>query len=219
MTMAIQLAASITSASFLNLEKTIKELEIAEIDYIHFDIEDGVFVPQLNSGIKIIEQLRRVSDLPFDVHLMVYNPELLIPQLAACKIENLSVHFEACQYPRRTLRLIKDLGIKAGLAFNPKTEIPAYDIFSPFLDFILVLSTEPENNQPEFIPSVLKKIAKQNGHGWSEKIQWVIDGGINMRNIDLVSQSGVNQIVIGRGIFEDGDVVLNIKRIKDMILK
>ena len=217
--MIIKLAASITSASLLNLEKTIKELEIAEIDFVHFDIEDGAFVPQLNSGIKIIEQLRAISNLPFDVHLMVNDPEWLISKLAIHKIDMLSVHFEACRYPRRVLRLLQEYGMKAGLAFNPKTDIPSLDLLSPFLDFILVLSTEPENGQPEFIHPVLKKIAEQKRRGWFEKIQWEIDGGINANNIDLVCQSGVDQIVVGRGIFEEGDIVLNIKKLKDMILR
>ncbi len=215
--MSIKLAASITSASILNLEETIKELELAKIDVIHFDIEDGAFVPQLNSGIKVIEQLRNICKLPFDVHLMVNNPEWLIPQLAKYEINMLSVHYEACPYPRRTLRIIQDHGIKAGLAFNPKTDFPTRDYFSPFLDFILALSTEPEVGQPVFIPSVLEKIAEHKAHGWPKKIQWEIDGGINKDNLARVLQSEVDLIVIGRGIFENGGISSNIQGLKEMI--
>ncbi len=215
--MNIKLAASITSASYLNLEKTIKELISSGIDIIHFDIEDGLFTPQLNSGIRIIEQLRGICNLPFDVHLMVNNPEWLIPCLAKCKIDMLSVHYEACPYPRRTLKLIQEQGMKAGLAFNPKTPFPFFDSFSPFLDFMLALSTEPESGKQDFIFPILEKISQQKKLKWVSKIKWEIDGGVNKDNIKQVVKTGINFIVAGRSIFDGDDVVSNINELNQII--
>lgn len=211
----MKVSPSILSAPITALEQTLRQLEAAQADYIHFDIEDGSFVPVINMGTKIIEDLRPLTQLPFDVHLMVHEPEWLIPKLAACGADQIAVHYEACPYPRRTLSIIKQHGLKAGLAFNPKTPIPPLDYFSSCLDYVLVLTTEPEEGECEFLPPVLEKVRR--GKPCNDgRLMWFADGGIAPENIGLVSQAGVDAVVSGRGVFARGDVGENIARLKSV---
>ncbi len=184
---------------------------------IHFDIEDGNFVPVMNLGVKVIGELRALTELPFDVHLMMINPEWLIPDLARMGANLVSVHFEACPYPRRTLRLIHDSGMKAGLAFNPKTGIPDLQFCLPYLSFIVILTTEPEIPDCPFLPSVLHKITEGKNRPALENITWVADGGISAENADLVAKAGADMLVVGRGIFQGGNISDNILEINNTI--
>ena len=213
----VKLAASISAASFLNIQETISTIENAGIDIIHFDIEDGSFTPQLNLGIKIISDVRKICTLPFDVHLMVNNPEWLISPLAEYGVNMISVHYEACPYPRRTLRKIQDFGIQAGLAFNPISTIPHIKTLMPYLNFILVLSTEPEDGQQNYIPEVLEKIRLGKEQEGAREIIWEIDGGINKENLEEVIKAGADIIVSGRAIFEQGEIRTNIEEFKRTI--
>ncbi|HUV16261.1 MAG TPA: ribulose-phosphate 3-epimerase, partial [Pelolinea sp.] len=140
----IRIASSLAAVSQINLKATIEDLEKAGADIIHFDIEDGNFVPVMNLGLRMIRDLRPLTNLPFDVHLMTNNPEWMIPQLKEWGADMVSVHYEACPYPRRILGLIHQLGMIAGLAFNPATPLPPLRQYLPFLSFVLVLTTEPE---------------------------------------------------------------------------
>ena len=178
----IKIAPSIASGPLTNLKTTISELEKAGATHIHFDIEDGSFVPVMNIGVKVIGELRPLSRLPFDVHLMMVNPEWLIPDLARMGADLVSVHYETCPYPRRTLRLITEHGMEAGLAFNPSTQIPNLEFCLPYLSFILVLTTEPEIGDCPFLPSVLKKLVDGKSRPEFDKISWVADGGISAKN-------------------------------------
>ncbi len=184
---------------------------------IHFDIEDGNFVPVMNLGVKVIGELRALTELPFDVHLMMINPEWLIPDLARMGANLVSVHFEACPYPRRTLRLIHDSGMKAGLAFNPKTGIPDLQFCLPYLSFIVILTTEPEIPDCPFLPSVLHKITEGKNRPELGKITWVADGGISVENAALVAKAGADMLVVGRGIFQGGNISDNILEINNTI--
>ncbi|MGI6366650.1 MAG: ribulose-phosphate 3-epimerase [Bacillota bacterium] len=214
--MTIAVAPSIVSAPMENLGKAIAELEAAQADYIHFDVEDGSFVPEINLGIKIIEGLRGCTSLPFEVHLMMYNPEWLIPRLAKCGADMISVHYEACPYPRRTLGMIKKYGLKAGLAFNPKTPVPNLDYFKPHLDYVIILTTEPELGDCPLLPDVLDKVryGKQEN---DPKLLWFVDGGVTPDNIGLVAQCGADVVVSGRGVFSGGKIRENISRLKQGI--
>lgn len=210
----VKIAPSLASASLINLEKVIQELEQAGADILHFDLEDGSFVPEMRLGINIIADLRRFTKLPFDVHLMVNNPEWLIPRLAAIGVNMVSVHFEACPYPRRTLGLIAQAGMSAGLAFNPKTEVPDLAQYSPLLSFVLILTTEPEVGDCPFLPSVLQKVREGKKLFGSSNLQWMVDGGININNIAEVIAAGADIVVSGRGIFGEKsmDVIQKMKK-------
>ena len=214
---AVKLAPSLASAPIDRLGTVITELNESGVDYIHFDVEDGSFTPVMTLGTKIIKDLRPLSKLPFDVHLMMVNPEWILPELKVFGADRVAVHYEACPYPRRILRQIADLGIVPGLAFNPATAIPEIGYLKPYLDFIILLSTEPEQPDCPFIPDTLDKLIagkKQTGLG---DIEWVVDGGVNDSNIKEVAASGANTVVIGRGAFEGGDLKGNIRQFRDQI--
>lgn len=215
--MEIKIAPSIASGPLTNLKDSIQELDRAGASMIHFDIEDGNFVPVMNIGMKVIKELRPLSKLPFDVHLMVQDPEWLIPELAAMGVNHVSVHYEACPYPRRTLRLISEAGMRAGLAFNPKTPIPDLAFCLPYLSFVVILTTEPEHQDCPFLPDVLKKISQAMLQEGLEGITWVADGGITKDNVVQVVNSGADQLVIGRGIYQDGRIKENIDEIRALI--
>ena len=213
----IKIAPSIASGPLTCLEKTISDLEASGSSMIHFDIEDGSFVPVMNLGIKVIGELRPLTKLPFDVHLMMVNPEWLIPELAVIGADMVSVHFEACPYPRRTLRLIVEQGMQAGLAFNPSTPIPDLSFCLPYLSFIVILTTEPEQEGCPFLPSILDKIRGAKVHPEMKKLTWVADGDISAINAKQVVDAGADILVVGRGVFKDGKILENIIDIKAAI--
>lgn len=210
----MKLSVSMTSTSLLCLERVIKRLNELPIDMIHFDIEDGCFVPEMNLGIKIINDLCEITNLPFDVHLMVFNPEWLIHRLSNEGIEQLSVHYEATMYPRRLLRIINEANIRAGLAFNPKTEIPNLMSYFPYLNFVNVLTTEPEVEDGTYLPSILDKVRTIKGNPDYKDILCEVDGGITDENINEVISAGADIVVSGRAIFKDGKIEENIKKLK-----
>ena len=203
------------SAPFHQLGDTLVELESAGVDCIHFDIEDGSFVPMMTLGTKIIQELRPKTRLPFDVHLMMVNPEWLLPDLARWGVISISVHYEACPYPRRVLRQITSLGLQAGLAINPATPIPDLDYLAPYLSFMVLLSTEPEGDDCPFIPETLDKMRK--GKQTHSRIKWVMDGDINSTNIAEVVAAGADEVVIGRAIFKDNAISENMRTIRAAI--
>lgn len=213
----IKVLPSLAAAPLTNLAVTVAELENSGADMLHFDIEDGSFVPMMTLGIKIIADLRPLTKLPFDVHLMVNHPEWLIRPLADIGIAMLSVHYEACPYPRRTLAMIDESGIQAGLAFNPGTPIPDLEFCLPHLRFILVLSTEPEARNARYLPGVVKKITAGRQQPGLSSLQWYIDGGISAENIHECIQAGFDGVICGRSAFKDGQISQNLAAIRSAI--
>ena len=212
----VKIAPSIASGPLTNMVSTLKNLEDAGADVIHFDVEDGNFVPEMNIGIKIIKELRPLTKLPFDVHLMVNNPEWLIPILADFGANSVSVHFEACPYPRRTLQLIIDHNLEAGLAFNPATPLPDLEFCLPPLSYILILTTDPEAENATFLPSILNKIRMGKSIRSLKNIQWVADGDISSNNAGDVVKAGADMLIIGRGIFKNNLIHENMVEIRNV---
>jgi ribulose-phosphate 3-epimerase len=212
----IKISPSLVSAPFLSLDQAIRDLESAGADMVHFDIEDGYFVPVMNLGLKSIRELRPLTELPFDVHLMMMNPEWIIPVLSDYGVNRLSVHYEACPYPRRILKKIASYGMQAGLAFNPKTPLPDLNFCLPYLSFIVLLTTEPEDWSGEYLPSVLDKMRINKDK--FENVEWVIDGGVNFNNIREIYIAGANVVVSGRAVFEDGKIIENVQGLKEKCL-
>lgn len=196
------------------LANVVSNLEAAGADALHFDIEDGSFVPVMTLGTKIISDLQGLTKLPFDVHLMMVNPEWLIPALAEMGIQRLSVHFEACPYPRRVLRQIHERGIQAGLAFNPATPLPDLAYLKPYLSFVLILTSEPEIPDSPFLPEALGKLRKGKQGKALEGIEWMADGGINAGNLAQVRGAGADAAVIGRAVFKDGKPIENLQALR-----
>lgn len=202
------------SAPMENLKEVVHALEQAGADILHFDIEDGSFVPEIRLGLKIISDLRPLTKLPFDIHLMVNNPEWLIPRLAAAGAERVSVHFEACPYPRRTLGLISKAGMQAGLAFNPKTPLPELQQYLPFLRFVSILTTEPEEGDCAYLPSVLQKVTDGKSQSGGAQFEWEVDGGFHVNNIHEAVEAGADIVVAGRGVFCGEDLQKTIQAMK-----
>lgn len=213
--MPVKISPSLASAPTDRLGKVVQELEQAGADYIHFDVEDGSFVPVMTLGTKIICDLRPLSKLPFDVHLMMREPEWLLPEVIAYGADRVSVHLEACRYPRRVLRQIVDLGAAAGLAFNPATPLPDLGFLSPYLSFLVILTTEPEGPDCSFLPPVLEKVRQGKKDPDLKALEWVVDGGVNTENIARVVQAGANTVVVGRGVFQDGMIQKNLRLLQE----
>ena len=215
----VKIAPSIASGPVIHLADTIRILENAGADIIHFDIEDGTFVPAMTIGTKVIKEMRPLTNLPFDVHLMTREPEWLIPILAEMGANMVSVHYEACPYPRRTLGIIHESGMQAGLAFNPKTPIPTLKHYLPFLSFVLILTTEPETTYCAYLPSVLKKVEGGKKQQGIAKVLWEVDGGFTAENISDAVAVGADIVVSGRGVFMDGAIENNIAEMKKVTNK
>lgn len=207
---------SIASANLLNLRQAILDLEEAKVDGIHVDIEDGTFVPVMRLGTEIITSLRSATKLHIGVHLMVSNPDDLIPIVINNGADSVSFHWETCKYPRRTLGLIKSHGKRAGIALNPKTDLPDLTPYLDLIDFVLVLTTEPDQIGESFLPSVLMKIKIGRESYHDNTLEWIVDGGINISNIQILNQLGVDSVVIGRGIFENNTVQMNVNQLHQL---
>jgi ribulose-phosphate 3-epimerase len=212
--MPVRISPSLASAPLDRLGQVIVELERAGADYIHFDVEDGSFVPVMTLGTKIISVLRKFTALPFDVHLMMVNPEWILPELIHSGANRISVHYEACLYPRRMLRQIAALGAQAGLAFNPATPLPDLAYLGPYLSFVVILTTEPELPDSPFLPDVLEKVRKGKQASSLEGTEWVVDGGITPENLTQVIQAGADTVVVGRAAFIDGNIAENLAALR-----
>jgi len=197
-----------------HLSQVIVDLEIAGANYIHFDVEDGSFTPVMTLGTKIITDLRLLTRLPFDVHLMMINPERILPDLVAYGANRISVHYEACPYPRRVLRQIVLLGAQAGLAFNPATPLPDLAYLLPYLSFVVVLTTEPEVPDCPFMPEVLEKVRGHKQAKGLEGIEWVVDGGVTAENLSHIVAAGANTVVVGRAVFKEGKISENMAALR-----
>ena len=215
--MPLRISPSLAAAPLDRLGQVVLELEKAGADYIHFDIEDGSFVPVMTLGTKIIPDLRGFTQLPFDVHLMMVNPEWILPELIQHGADRISVHHEACPYPRRVLRQIVSLGAVAGIAFNPATPIPDLKYLLPYLSFIVVLTTEPEIPDCPFLPEVLDKVRVGKQVQDLEGIEWVVDGGVNAENLSQVLDAGADTVVIGRSVFKGDKISENMAALRAAI--
>jgi ribulose-phosphate 3-epimerase len=210
----MKISPSLAAAPLGHLARVVHELETAGADFIHFDLEDGSFVPVMTLGAKLIPELRPLTSLPFDVHLMMVNPEWILPELIQGGANRVSVHYEACAYPRRILRLISTLGASAGLAFNPSTAIPDLAYLQPYLSFIVILTTEPEIPDCPFLPEVLDKVRSGKQSEPLRGIEWVVDGGVTSGNISQIASAGADTVVVGRAVFRNGRISENMDSLR-----
>jgi ribulose-phosphate 3-epimerase len=197
------IAPSILSADFSKLGDEIKAVEAAGAGWIHIDVMDGHFVPNLTYGPIIVEACKRVTKLPLDVHLMIEKPDLLIPEFVKAGADWISVHAEACTHLHRSIQLIKSLGAKAGVALNPATPLSAIEWVIDELDFVLVMSVNPGFGGQSFIENSLDKVREIKRmiteKGLTTLIQ--IDGGVNKKTIRTIAEAGVDSFVAGSAIF------------------
>ncbi|MCZ0703383.1 ribulose-phosphate 3-epimerase [Natronobacillus azotifigens] len=216
-----KIAPSILSADFAKLGADIAEVEQAGADYIHVDVMDGHFVPNITIGPLVVEAIRPVTSLPLDVHLMITNPDQYIDAFADAGADIISVHVEACPHLHRTVAAIKERGVKAGVVVNPATPAEALYPILPDVDLILFMTVNPGFGGQTFIHRVLDKIRKVNQ--WRKDlaldILFEVDGGINPITAKLCVDAGVDVLVAGSAIFNQQDRKKAIDEIKQSVSK
>ena len=212
-----QLSPSILAADFANLSEQLFAVEEAGADMVHIDVMDGQFVPRISYGMPVIESIRRVTKLPFDVHLMVAEPYRFIEDFKDCGADLLTVHAEACTHLHSTVTTIRQCGMKVGVAINPATPVEVLRHIIGEVDMVLVMTVNPGFGGQKFIPNMLKKpgmvkqLAADEGVACPD-IQ--VDGGITLFNVGEILKAGANNIVAGTSVFS-GDIKANIAGFKE----
>ncbi|MEA3363295.1 MAG: ribulose-phosphate 3-epimerase [Thermodesulfobacteriota bacterium] len=212
----IKIAPSILSADFSRLGKEVKAIDHAGADYVHVDVMDGHFVPNITIGPLVVDAIRPVTELPLDVHLMIENPDQYIPDFAKAGADIIVVHAEAVRHLHRTVQLIKSLGKKAGVSLNPATSLSALDIILPELDLVLLMTVNPGFGGQSFIESSLSKIAelRQRIDTLGLPIELEVDGGVKVDNIEQIAAAGADVFVAGSAVFGADDYGMTISQLK-----
>lgn len=210
----VKIAPSILSADFGRLSEEIVALEKAGADLIHLDIMDGNYVPNLTFGAGVVKALRPQSKLPFDVHLMVNNPDEMIPWFIAAGADIITVHAEACRHLDKTLSTIRSYGLKAGVSLNPATPENVLEYVLDKLDLVLVMSVNPGFGGQKFIESSLQKIARIKEMIAGKEIELEVDGGINPLTAARCISAGADILVAGTSVFAGGEYVRNIEALR-----
>lgn len=207
-----QLAPSILSANFAALGEDVKKAEAAGAEYLHIDVMDGHFVPSLSLGFPVIKSLRKMTDMVFDVHLMIDNPDNYIAEFAAAGADIITVHAEVCPHLNRTIASIKEKGVKAGVVLNPSTPLTELEYILEDLDMVLLMTVNPGFGGQKYIESCTRKIRelRQMITERGLDIDIEVDGGIKLNNVQKVLDAGANVIVAGSAVFE-GDIEQNVK--------
>lgn len=207
-----KLAPSILSANFAALGEDVKKAERAGAQYLHIDVMDGAFVPSLSLGFPVIQSIRKLTDMVFDVHLMICSPDRYIAEFAAAGADIITVHAEACPHLNRTVASIKEQGVKAGVVLNPATPLTELQYILEDLDMVLLMTVNPGFGGQKYIESCTKKIQDLRrmitDRGLNIDIE--VDGGIKLSNVRKALDAGANVIVAGSAVF-GGDVEKNVK--------
>ena len=210
---------SLLAANFANLENEVKMIDRSEADWLHLDIMDGVFVPNISFGFPVINAVKKVSTKPLDVHLMIIDPDRYLTRFSEVGANNLTVQYEACTHLNRTVTEIRALGMKAGVAINPHTPVMLLKNILPYIDIVLIMTVNPGFGGQIFIRESYNKIAELrkmiDSGGYDILIE--VDGGIDTLNAAKLIESGVNVLVAGNSVFGSADPLATIRKLKRLI--
>ena len=209
----IKLAPSILSADFSKLGADVSAIERGGAHLIHVDVMDGHFVPNISFGATVMKSLEGKTKLPFDVHLMIENPDQYVAEFIAAQTEYITVHQEACTHLHRSIQLIKSLGVKAGVSINPATSLDTLEYILPEVDLVLLMSVNPGFGGQKLIPSVLEKMKTLQGIKQSRGLAFAIeiDGGVTLENVAEVVDAGAEILVAGSAVFGASDIEARVK--------
>lgn len=214
----IQIAPSFLSADFAHLEQEIRMLNESEADWLHYDVMDGSFVPNISFGFPVMASLQHVVTKPMDVHMMVVQPERWIGQLASLGARMMTVHQEACCNLHRTIQQIHEAGMLAGVSINPGTPVCMLEEVICDVDLVLIMTVNPGFGGQKFIPSMLDKVRRlkamilqRHAHAWIE-----CDGGVNLETGKQLKEAGADILVAGHSIFRSEDPIATIKALKNL---
>ncbi len=210
------ISPSLLSANFANLERDFEMLNSSDADWVHIDIMDGVFVPNISFGFPVLKYVAKLSQKPLDVHLMIVQPDKFVSEVRDLGTYMMNVHFEACTHLHRTIQQIKQAGMKAAVTLNPATPVCMLEDILPELDMVLLMSVNPGFGGQKFIQNTLKKVEQlkemRNRMGLNTIIE--IDGGVNLETGKLLSNAGADALVAGSAVFKAEDPIRMIKDLK-----
>ena len=213
-----KIAPSILAADFAKLGSEIADICRGGCDYIHIDIMDGAFVPNISFGSAVMKSLNNYASVPYDVHLMILNPDQYLEEFVTDNTEYITVHYEACPHICRTISHIKEQGVKAGVSINPGTPVSCLEAVLPFVDMVLVMSVNPGFGGQKFIPETAEKVAEldklRKSKGYSFEIE--VDGGISDKNAGLLTSNGADVLVAGSAVFNHDNRAEAIMKIKQV---
>jgi ribulose-phosphate 3-epimerase len=212
----MKIAPSILSADFSRLGDEIRAIDQAGADYVHIDVMDGHFVPNITIGPLVVDAVRRVTDLPLDVHLMIEHPDRYVGDFAGAGADLIVVHVEATTHLHRTIQLIRSLGKKAGVSLNPATSLTTIDMILPDLDLVLLMTVNPGFGGQSFIESCLPKIEqlRQRIDQLGKPIELEVDGGVKIDNIERIAAAGADVFVAGSAVFGASDYAATIQQLR-----
>ena len=213
----VAIAPSILNSDLARLADSLRLLEEADVDWVHLDVMDGQFVPNLSIGVPVVASVRAATRLPLDVHLMIVEPERFIPQFVEAGADSITVHYEATPHQHRALQTIRSLGARASLAINIGTPIAAILDLLPACDKVLVMSINPGFGGQAFVPVTLRRLRELrralDAEGYSHDVQ--VDGGVSARNARQIVEAGSTNLVAGSAIFgHDGGVVAAVNELR-----
>ena len=213
----VKIAPSILSADFSRLGDEIKAVEDAGADWIHVDVMDGHFVPNITIGPPVIESIRKVTKLPLDVHLMIEHADRYVKSFAEAGADLLTVHVEACPHLNRTLQTIRELDVRAGVVLNPATPLSSLEEVLHEIDMVLLMSVNPGFSGQSFIPSMLDKISNLRDimSHYEDEIEMQVDGGVRVDNAGKIKEAGASVLVAGSAIFNSKDYKKTIQQLRD----
>lgn len=212
----VKIAASILASDFVNLKSQLELVEKGGADWIHLDVMDGHFVPNITLGPPVIESIRKHTSLPLDVHLMIEQPDLYLEAFRSAGADHITVHQEACVHLHRTIGRIKELGALAGVALNPATPVSTLRDVIEYVDLVLIMAVNPGFGGQRFIPDCKRRISevKKLASSLKKTIHIEVDGGIDVTTARSVVRSGANVLVAGTAIFHQDDIAKAVVRLR-----